>query len=141
MAYSFSDLYRTLRISMRLNGVVVGLGFGLLLLWGPKSVMEFLRIGESGPIWPIRLAGAALIGSGGLSDNGIRRTHHPSTGIDLGHRLQWADRVRYCSSPTCKAIWRNCRMVGSLTLVFVVAICLIGAVLPVRYLRAEYRAP
>jgi len=44
MAYSFSDLYRPLRISMRVNGVVVGLVCGLLLLWGPKGIMDFLRI-------------------------------------------------------------------------------------------------
>ena len=79
MAYSFSDLYRPLRISMRVNGVVVGLVCGLLLLWGPKGIMDFLRISENEPMWPIRLAGAALIGLGVflIMASGERIIHPP----------------------------------------------------------------
>ena len=140
MAYSFSDLYRPLRISMRLNGVVVGLGLGSLLLVGGRSVMAFLNIGESDPMWPIRLAGAALFGLGVflIMASGERIIHPPvlvsvivSNGLIAAVLL-----VSYLQGDLAQL-----SLVGSLALILVVAICLIGAVLPVRYLRAEYRAP
>lgn len=140
MAYSFSDLYRTLRISMRVNGAVVGLGFGLLLLWGPMKVMEFLRIGASEPIWPIRLAGAALIGLGFfmIMASGERIIHPPvlvSVIVSNG-LIAFVLLVSYLQGDLAQL-----SLLGNLILILVVAICLIGAVLPVRYLRAEYRAP
>ncbi len=140
MAYSFSDLYRPLRISMRINGMVVGLACGLLLLWGPKNVLEFLRISENELMWPVRLAGAALVGLGVflLMASGERIIHPPvlfsvivSNGLIASVLL-----LSYLQGDLAQL-----SLGGSLILVFIVAICLIGAVLPVRYLRAEYRAP
>jgi hypothetical protein len=140
MAYSFSDLYRPLRISMRVNGVVVGLVCGLLLLWGPKGPMEFLRISENEPMWPIRLAGAALIGLGVflIMASGERIIHPPvliSVIVSNG-LIAFVLLLSYLQGDLTQL-----SLFGSLVLVLVVAICLIGTVLPMRYLRAEYRAP
>jgi hypothetical protein len=140
MAYSFSDLYRPLRISMRINGAAVGLACGLLLLWSPERVVEFLRISENGSMWPVRLAGAALTGLGVflLMASGERIIHPPvlfsvivSNGLIAVVLL-----LSYLQGDLAQL-----SLGGSLILVCIVALCLIGAVLPVRYLRAEYRAP
>lgn len=140
MAYSFSDLYRPLRISMRVNGVVVGLVCGLLLLWGPKGIMDFLRISENEPMWPIRLAGAALIGLGVflIMASGERIIHPPvliSVIVSNG-LIAFVLLLSYLQGDLSQL-----SLFGSLVLVLVVAVCLIGAVLPMRYLQAEYRAP
>lgn len=77
MAYSLNDVYRSLRTAMRFNGLTVGVGVGLLLLFAPQMLMSAQQIaqnaaaqgsGEPGPeafsLWPYRMAGAALIALG-----------------------------------------------------------------------------
>ena len=139
MAYSFSDPYRPLRISMRLNGVVVGFGLGLLLLWAPNSTALFLSGGEAAILWPARLAGAALISLGlfFVLASGERIIHPPTLVTIIVANALFAGvlLVSYLQGE-----WVGLSLAG-LLLVVVVALCLVGAVLPVRYLRAEYRAP
>jgi hypothetical protein len=76
LAYSLNDVYQSLRTAMRLNGVTVGVGLGLLLLLAPRILMEAplpsateteltaeaARMGAV--VWPYRMAGAALVALG-----------------------------------------------------------------------------
>ena len=140
MAYSFSDPYRPLRFSMRLSGVVVGFGLGLSLLWTPNRLMPFVQGGEDAIYWPARMAGAALISLGlfFVLASGERIIHPPTlvTAIVANGLVAGVLLVSYLQGE-----WVGLSIVTGMLLVFVVTICLVGAVLPVRYLRAEDRAP
>lgn len=61
MAYSLTDHYRTLRAVMRINGIMTGLGLGLLLTVLPRSLLATWGLILAGPTWPLRLAGVCLI--------------------------------------------------------------------------------
>jgi len=63
MAYTFVDHYRPIRTLLRIDGLVVGLGLGLLLLIHPVALLAALGFG-SGSVLLSRLAGSALIGLG-----------------------------------------------------------------------------
>ena len=137
MAYSFTDIYRPLRTLLRLNGLVIGLGFGLLLLFLPQAVLLRWGLLLSGPAWPVRLAGALLVTLGvfwllSASDEIIGRTTLITTLI--GHSLiaivllvAYLQREITALAP-----------VGLLLLAVVFILCLVGALLPLRYLRADY---
>lgn len=63
MAYTFVDHYRPIRTLLRVDGLVVGLGLGLLLFIHPVALLETLGFG-TGSLLLSRLAGAALMGLG-----------------------------------------------------------------------------
>ncbi|MCB0116791.1 MAG: hypothetical protein R2873_05305 [Caldilineaceae bacterium] len=64
MAYTFTDHYRPVRLMMRVDGLVVGLGLGTLLLIYPVDLLMDLGFDAGDPAWPARVAGSALIGLG-----------------------------------------------------------------------------
>ena len=137
LAYSLNDMYRPLRTVMRVNGSVVGLALGIVLFIFPQDLMAGWSLYAVGPIWPARLAGAALIA--------------------FGIFMWLAARERIVSVPSMVAMgvtnslaaiallaaylqkeFAAPSLLGQLLLVAVFAICLIGAVWPLRYLRVEY---
>ena len=64
MAYTFTDHYRPLRMMLRVDGVVIGLGLGVLMLIYPVDLLMDLGFAAGSPSWPARLAGSSLIGLG-----------------------------------------------------------------------------
>lgn len=64
MAYTLGDPFRSLRLILRINGFLVGIVLGLLLLATPRALLLAWGIYESGVLWPLRLAGASQIGLG-----------------------------------------------------------------------------
>ena len=64
MAYTLGDPFRSLRLLLRMNGVLVGLILGVGLLAAPRTWLLGWGIYESGPLWPLRLAGASQVGLG-----------------------------------------------------------------------------
>ena len=140
MAYSFTDVYRPLRTLLRLNGIVIGLGMGLLLFFLPHSILSRWGLLMSGPSWPFRLAGALLVTLGVFwlmaAGDEIMSMATLVTTL-LGHSLiaivlllAYLQREIISLSP-----------VGTLMFVLIFVLCLVGALMPLRYLRAEYRAP
>src|SRR5262245_32810674 len=61
MAYSLGDPYRPLRLVLRLNGVIVGLGFGALLSLAPHAWLVGMGWSQGGAALPWRMAGAGLV--------------------------------------------------------------------------------
>ncbi len=64
MAYSLNDVYRFLRMVMRLNGITVGFGLGLLLLISSRDDLAAWGVYSGDTIWPVRMAGSLLAALG-----------------------------------------------------------------------------
>jgi hypothetical protein len=138
MAYSFTDVYRPLRTVLRLNGLVIGLGLGLLLFVTPRSTLQGWGVLAVGPVWPARLAGALLITLGvfwllAASEDVIGSTALITT--MLGHGLiAIVLLMAYLQRDL-----GDLSLPGLLLLGVIFILCLVGALLPLRYLRADYR--
>lgn len=139
MAYSLGDPYRPLRIVLRMNGLLVGLGLGTLLAFIPGAVMANTGLQGSGGLWVARLAGAALIALGALFvlAAGQRALDLPLLiACALFHGLAaLLLLVSYLQRELT-----GLALFGQIALLLVFILCLAGALAPVRYLRAEYEA-
>ena len=140
MAYSLNDIYRYLRVAMRIDAMVVGLGLGLLLAVTPRSALENWGVYAAGPLWPMRMAGGLL--------------------LTLGVLLFLSAQERAISAPAMVAMTMGnafvaitllaaylqhdlvmLNLLGQLLLIGVFIVCLASILFPLNYLRAEYQAP
>ncbi len=64
MAYSLNDPYRGLRMALRIDGFVVGLAWGGLLLAAPQLLQALWAGSEIASLWVWRLGGAGLVAMG-----------------------------------------------------------------------------
>jgi hypothetical protein len=64
VAYTFTDYYRTVRWVLRINGVVIGFGLGLLLLIYPEPILARAGVEILGADWTARIGGSSLVGMG-----------------------------------------------------------------------------
>src|SRR4029079_18909426 len=64
MAYTLTDQFRPLRVTMRLNGLVIGLALGLLCLLSPKASLAGWGLYAGGSLWPLRALGGLLLALG-----------------------------------------------------------------------------
>lgn len=139
MAYSLGDPYRPLRIVLRVNGLLVGLGLGTLLAFLPRAIMANTGLQGSGGLWVARLAGAALIALGVLFlfSAGQRVLDLPLlVACALFHGLAaLLLLVSYLQRELT-----GLALFGQLALLLVFILCLAGALAPVRYFRAEFQA-
>ncbi len=138
MAYSLGDLFRPLRTVMRINGSLLGLGGGLSLLLLRQSTLVRLGILSAEAGWPLRFAGAALIGIGLfllLSAN-ERFIELPALIVTVVTHALFA-LVLFFAYLNDEFMGLN--VVGQLFLVLVFFLCLVGALVPLRYFQAEYR--
>jgi hypothetical protein len=138
MAYSLGDPYRPLRLILRLNGVVVGLGFGAVLLLAPHTWLVGMGWSQGGAALPWRLAGVGLVAFGLflLLSAGSRE-------IDLA---VLAPCMLFHTLLTIVLLIGYLRgdlaglnAAGGLLLLTVFLLSLVGALAPVRYFGAEYR--
>lgn len=137
MAYTLTDPFSSLRSVMRLSGTTF-LILGLLLALLPVRVLAEWGSSLAGPTWPLRLAGVLLLTLAILYIMAAseRLISTPAmTACTVGNGLMAITLLvaylqRELASPT---------MVGLIALIVVFVICLVGAVMPLRYLRAEYR--
>ena len=138
MAYTLTDPFRTLRSVLRFNGVTfLLLALGLLLaslgLLGAENPLA------AGPFWPTRLAAAGLITLGVyyLMAATERFLAAPLlVTCTLGNALvALVILLAYLGRELDGLTWP-----GQLLLIVIFVICLVGAIMPLRYLRAEYRA-
>lgn len=133
MAYTFVDHYRPIRMILRVDGLVVGLGLGLLLLLHPVALLEGMGFGAGSPLLS-RLAGSALIGLGvGLLLAAAEADLRAGTLLAaiLSNGLLAASLfIAYLSGDLNQlTAW------GYLFLLVLFVICLFSAVLPIPYLR------
>ena len=137
MAYTLTDPFRTLRSILRFNGITflllaVGLLLASLGLLGAENPLV------SGPLWPTRLAAAGLATLGVYFLLAAAERFLSTTLLvtcTLGNLLvALVILLAYLSRELDGLTW-----LGQLLLIVIFIICLAAAVMPLRYLRAEYR--
>ena len=138
MADSFRDVYRPLRLLLRVNGLLIGCLWGAVLLLAPAQRLMRWGLLAGDPGWTTRLAGALLIVVGVyflLAANETTLDVPVLITSLLAHGLiAIVLLVAYLQRDLAGLNW-----LGQLLLIGVVLLCLAGALLPLRYLRAEYR--
>lgn len=138
MAYTFTDHYRSVRIMLRIDGLIVGVGLGLLLLIYPTQLLSNLGFATGGPGWPARLGGSSLLGLGvGLlvaaSEPELRMA--PLLAAILSNGLIALTLfVAYFQGEMA-----GLTLAGLLLLVVIFVTCLLTAVLPIPYIRGLQR--
>jgi hypothetical protein len=122
---------------MRVNGLVVGLGIGIVLLFFPRwlLVVAGLYAGES--LWPHRLVGSLLLAHGILLLLSAQERVVSAAGmvsmLVANALLAIVLMVSYLQGEFAGMGW-----IGQIVLVLVFLLCLISAIVPVRYLRTDY---
>lgn len=138
MAYTFTDHYRTVRIILRVDGLVVGVGLGALLLVYPVALLSDLGFTVTGPGWAARLGGAGLMGLGiGLiAAAGERELRVASLLAAMTGNGLIAFSLFYSyfqGELTGLSLW------GSVLLIVVFVIALLATVMPIPYVRGIQR--
>lgn len=136
MAYTLGDPFRPLRLILRVNGLTIGLLLGLVFLLAPGRLFVHWGIVAADQLWPLRLAGAdqvaigcfLLIASGQDYLNRILLFTATLTHILWVLTLLFA----YLQREFAALLWP-----GQLLFVLVFVLCLLGAVLPLRYVRSN----
>ncbi|MCB0105207.1 MAG: hypothetical protein KDE53_04850 [Caldilineaceae bacterium] len=135
MAYTLGDPFRPLRLLLRLNGIIIGLLLGLFLLVAPGSLFLRWELAVPGALWLLRLNGANLIALGCFlliaagQDTMNRVLLFTAT---LTHVL-WALTLFFAYLQQELVLGS---VVGQLLFVLLFVLCLLGAVLPLRYIRS-----
>lgn len=140
MAYSFNDPYRPVRIVLRLDAVVVGMGLGLLLLIYPTELLTSWGFDATGPAWSARIGGSSLLGLGvGLllaaSERELRVA--PLIAAVLSNGLIALSLL----SAYLQQELDHLTSMGYLLLVVVFGLCLLTVVMPIPYFRSNRRPP
>ncbi|MGL4650704.1 MAG: hypothetical protein ACRC1H_14950 [Caldilineaceae bacterium] len=138
MAYSLGDPYRSLRLVLRTNGVLLGLLPGMALLLAGSRLPTALGFAAGGPLLPYRLAGAAFVAIGIFLLGAAARPD--------------VDRAALLGCITFHALVALALLLGYLggdlvvanflaliVLLVVFLLCLLGALAPLRYFGPEYR--
>ena len=137
MAYSLNDLYGGLRSVMRVNGLVVGVGAGLLLLLCPRGVMDVAGLSTGEAVWPYRLIGSLLLALGAMllisAQERVVSTASMVAMIIANALMAIVLLVGYMQGE-----FGGLGLFGQIGLVLIFLICLISAIVPVRYLRTDY---
>jgi len=136
MAYTLGDPFRSLRLILRVNGFFVGVVLGLLLLFAPRTLLLTWGIYESGPLWPLRLAGASQIGLGiffflTASQDYLSKLTLVTT-VVTNSLLAIVLLVAYLQQELT-----GLSTVGQVLFVLLFVLCLLGAVTPLRYVRGS----
>lgn len=135
MAYTLGDPFRSLRLILRLNGFFIGVLLGLLLLLAPRSWLLTWGIYESGPIWPLRFAGAGQLGLGVffiLTAN----QDYLSRFMLLTMALTNALLALVLLTAYLQQELTGLSLVGQVLFVLIFLFYLLGAVIPLRYVRS-----
>ncbi len=138
MAYSLGDPYRSLRMVLRVNGILLGLLLGAALLVAAPRLLGALGFVVNGPLLPWRLAGTGLIAAGAFLLSAAFRPEIDRgvlTSCTLFHALlALALLLGYLQGDF--AVHSPFSL---LVLLSVFLLCLLGALAPLRYFGAEYR--
>lgn len=135
MAYTLGDPFRSLRLLLRINGCLVGLVLGGCLLAVPRTWLLGWGIYEDGPLWPLRLAGASQVGLGLFfflmaNQDYLSRLMLVST-VLANSLLALVLLTAYLQQELTRL-----SPVGQVLFVLVFLLYLVGAVIPLRYVRS-----
>ena len=123
---------------MRLNGALVGLALGLLLLLAPKINLAAWGLTTGGPAWPLRAGGSLLLALGLLfvlsANQDVINLPVLLSMVIANSLLALVLLFAYLQQELA-----GLTPPGQLLLVLVFLLCLVGAVAPLRYFRVEYR--
>ena len=137
MAYSLNDLYSGLRSVMRMNGLVVGFGMGVLLLFFPQWLLTTAGLYTGEALWPYRMIGSLLVAQGIMllisAQDRLVNTASMIAMLVGNALLAIVLMVGYLQGE-----FAGMGLVGQILLVLLFLLCLISAVVPVRYLRTDY---
>jgi hypothetical protein len=138
MAYSLGDPYRPLRLMLRLNGSVLGFGFGLLLMLAPHAWLVGMGWSQGGAALPWRIGGIGLLTIGLFLLLGAS-----SRNVDLSVLAPCLVFHTLLSVVLLVGYLRGdltgLNAPGGLLLLIVFLLSLAGALVPLRYFGAEYR--
>lgn len=138
MAYSLNDYFRPLRILFRVNGLINGIGIGICLLLVPRLLLTLLNNSPETMLWPLRLAGAHSIALGILLLNQAgERTINPAISMVAIISNSLAALVLLVGY--LQQEFTDLTLVGQIGLTGIFVLYLLGAVMPIRYMRADYR--
>lgn len=135
MAYTFTDYYRTVRWVLRINGVVIGFGLGLLLLIYPEPLLARAGVEILGADWTARIGGSSLVGMGlGL----LLAAREPDVrlAILLMAIVSNAGIVITLLWAYLRGELQGLTAVGVAGLLVVFVVALLTAILPISYLRS-----
>ena len=122
---------------MRVNGLVVGVGAGLLLLLFPRGVMDVAGLSTGEAVWPYRLIGSLLLALGAMllisAQERVVSTASMVAMIIANALMAIVLLVGYMQGE-----FGGVGLFGQIGLVLIFLICLISAIVPVRYLRTDY---
>ena len=122
---------------MRVNGLVVGFGVGLLLLLFPRGVMIITGLYAGEVLWPHRLVGSLLLAFGILflmsAAERVVSTTSMVTMIIANGLMATVLVASYLQGE-----FAGLGLAGQIGLVLIFLVCLISAIVPVRYLRTDY---
>jgi hypothetical protein len=137
LAYSLNDLYGGLRSVMRLNGTVVGLGGGALLLFFPRGLLTAAGLYAGDALWPERIAGSLLLALGVMllisAQDRVVSTASMVAMLIANAALAIVLLVSYLQGE-----FAGMGLIGQIGLILIFVLCLISAIVPVRYLRTDY---
>jgi hypothetical protein len=137
LAYSLNDLYSGLRSVMRLNGSLVGLGGGALLLFFPRGLLTAAGLTAGDALWPERTAGGLLLALGVMllisAQDRVVSTASMVAMLIANALMAVVLLVSYLQGE-----FAGLGLLGQIVLVLFFVLCLISAIVPVRYLRTDY---
>jgi hypothetical protein len=138
MAYTFTDHYRTVRMILRVDGLVVGVGLGTLLLIYPVEFLTDLGFAASGAAWAARVGGSGLLGLGiGLiaaANEAELRAASLLAAMFSNGLLALSLLVAYLQGELSNlSVW------GLLLLILLFVVCLLTTIMPIPYVRGIQR--
>ncbi len=136
MARSFNDPYGPLRMTLRLQGVMVGFALGALLLTIPDRSMGMWGLVIEQTSWPARMAGAALVGMGinnlALAGEETMRLGPIAAAMTASGLLVGVFFFSYLQGDL-----NDLTRLGQIVLITAFVLCLSTALLPIRYFRQD----
>jgi hypothetical protein len=122
---------------MRVNGLVVGLGIGVLLLFFPRTVLDAASLYGGETLWPYRLVGSLLLAMGAMlllsAQDRVVSAASMIAMLVANALMAVVLMISYLQGE-----FAGMGLVGQIVLVLIFLLCLISAIVPVRYLRTDY---
>jgi hypothetical protein len=137
LAYSLNDLYSGLRFVLRVNGVVLGVGMGSLLLVWPRGVAAAAAAGSEVVLWPLRLAGGLLLTYGVMLLLAAQERVIGAAGM-IGLMIGNALLALVLLVGYLQGEFAGLGLLGQIGLVVLFVFCLVCVLTPLRYLRSDY---
>lgn len=136
MAYTLGDPFRPLRFVLRLNGFLLGFLLGLFCLFLPGALLLRWGLAVEGALWLWRLTGANLfmLGAFLLITAGQDSFDRLSLIVAMLTHLLWA-LILFIAYFQQELVVHT--FVGQLLFVLIFALCLLGALMSLRYIRSS----